>query len=314
MDNLYYKDSSWRKASKKKSYISIVTLVIVLFFIALLALLFFKIKIAFNNFSNSSLDNLYIELNDKQYETVYEKTKNLLIKKPLDVHILALHGFSSYYLSVEQSSSTISRDLLNESINSLRNAWYRIHDSEKPQIAYILGKAYYQKGYYYADLALKFLNISSNSKYHYEDLDEFRGLTALLLGDYQQSNDFFISSLSKKQSDLMLYSVSQNFFKMTDYEKSKQYLFEVLRLSLDDYLIIKAQNDLANIYILEKDFSLAYDEYQKILGKDPNNADAHYGLGVIYESQGDLVKARSEWRKSIKINPAHKEARIKLNI
>ena len=55
-------------------------------------------------------------------------------------------------------------------------------------------------------------------------------------------------------------------------------------------------------------------EFESILEKDPNSADAHYGLGVIYESLGDLIKARAEWRKTIKSNPIHVEARNKLNM
>ena len=39
-----------------------------------------------------------------------------------------------------------------------------------------------------------------------------------------------------------------------------------------------------------------------------NSADAHYGLGIIYEKKGDLVKARAEWRKTLKIDSNYEDA------
>ena len=44
------------------------------------------------------------------------------------------------------------------------------------------------------------------------------------------------------------------------------------------------------------------------------SADAHYGLGVVYELQGDMIKARAEWRKALKFDPLHIKTRAKLNL
>jgi hypothetical protein len=54
-----------------------------------------------------------------------------------------------------------------------------VSDSEKPQIAYVLGKAYYQRGYYYADLSMKYLDYAYKSGFRNDDLAEFRGFQRL---------------------------------------------------------------------------------------------------------------------------------------
>ena len=51
-----------------------------------------------------------------------------------------------------------------------------------------------------------------------------------------------------------------------------------------------------------------------ILEKDPDYADAYYGLGLIYEKEGDSAKARAEWRNVLKIQVNHQGAIKKLGL
>lgn len=261
-----------------------------------------------------SLKNVYDDWENRQYLAVYEATSSILAKRPLNGTVLALHGFASYYLSIEQTDSSASQDLLQETISSLRNAWYRVSERDKSQISYILGKAYYQRGFYYADLSMKYLDYAAASHILYDDLDEFRGLTAALLGDYEKSNSAFISALAKKPSDLLLFALSKNYIATKEYEKARQYLLETIRITNDDLLVMRCRYELGILFLTESKIDEARIEFESILEKDPNSADAHYGLGVIYESLGDLIKARAEWRKTIKSNPIHVEARNKLNM
>ena len=79
--------------------------------------------------------------------------------------------------------------------------------------------------------------------------------------------------------------------------------------------------------IFDRSFNYDYKEYFTInpdeeffkglygsIEKDVNSADAHYGIGLIHEMQGDMIKARYEWRSAIRLNPIHAETRAKLNI
>ena len=58
----------------------------------------------------------------------------------------------------------------------------------------------------------------------------------------------------------------------------------------------------------------AQKEYEAILVKDSSVADAYYGLGNIYEKLGDTAKARSEWRKTLKVQINHSGAISKLGL
>lgn len=285
-----------------------------IFAFILLLLIITTMQLKKKNAFLPSVSSLYKDWEQNDYLSVYEKSGLILNKRSLDGSVLALHGFASYYLFTQQIDSTIAQTYLVSAITNLRNAWYRVSESEKPQIAYVLGKAYYQKGFFYADLAMKYLEIAKQSDMKFDDLSEFYGLSASLLGDYNTSIEAFIDALSKQPSDLLLFTLAQNYLNLQNYEKAKQYFIETIRLTKDELLILKCRNMLGNVFLLELNYTDAANEFNTIIEKDPNFADAHYGLGVIYESQGDLIKARAEWRKAIRLNPVHPGARSKLNI
>jgi len=263
-------------------------------------------------FNVPSISSLYSDWNAGSYGAVYEHSGQILDKHPLDGAALAMHGFSGYYLFTEQTDPSIGQVYLSSSINSLRNAWYRVSDSEKPQIAYVLGKAYYQRGYYYADLSMKYLDYAYKAGFRNDDLAEFRGLAASLVGDYQTSVAAFTEALSSKPSDLLLFTLAKTYLKLNDAGKAKQYFYETGRMTQDELLQFKCKFEIGQILVAEGKYDEALSEFNTILEKTPNSADAHYGLGVLYETQGDLIKARAEWRKAVKADPVHAGARLKL--
>ena len=53
--------------------------------------------------------------------------------------------------------------------------------------------------------------------------------------------------------------------------------------------------------------------YNEIIAVNDNCADAHYGIGLVYEKQNNLIKARAEWRKTLKIQVNHPGALKKLS-
>ncbi|ULQ59987.1 tetratricopeptide repeat protein [Brucepastera parasyntrophica] len=261
-----------------------------------------------------SISSVYADWNNQDYESVYKNTSLILNKRPLDGEALALNGFAAYYMYVGQTEPSAAYMYLDSSITNLRKAWYRVSDTEKPQISYILGKAYYHRGHYYSDLAMKYLDYADSAGLQYDDLQEFRGLAAAQLGEYEIAIDAFTEALAKKPSDLLLYTIAQNYNNIGDIEKSKQYLLETIRTTNDEVLQLKCRYMLGEILFFEGDIEDAKKEFDLILEKDENSADAHYGLGVIYENQGDLVRARAEWRRAIRLNPVHPGARQKLNL
>ena len=70
----------------------------------------------------------------------------------------------------------------------------------------------------------------------------------------------------------------------------------------------------AQILFLEESYDEAFEIYNEIIAIDEDNADAYFGLGLIYEKKGDLVRARAQWRKVINVQINHSGAIQKLSL
>ena len=261
-----------------------------------------------------SMNTVYTDWEHNDYAEVYAKTAQILEKRPMDGTALALHGFAAYYLFAEQTDLSIGADYLTAAIVHLRRALYLTKDKDIPKIAYVLGKAYYQQGYYYADLAVKYLDEAYTGGIDASDLSEFRGMAASLLGDTDKAIEAFTQALAVNPSDFVLYAVAENYKKKGDIQNAKLYLFETIKKTGDAVLEVRCRNQLGLLFLEENKPEEALEHFNTVLEKDVNSADAHYGLGLIYEMQGDMIKARYEWRSAIRLNPIHAEPRAKLNI
>ena len=93
-----------------------------------------------------------------------------------------------------------------------------------------------------------------------------------------------------------------------------QYLFETIKKTGNAALEVRCRNQLGLLFLEENKPEEALAQFKLVLEKDVNSADAHYGIGLIHEMQGDMIKARYEWRSAIRLNPIHAETRAKLNI
>ena len=261
-----------------------------------------------------SLNTVYIDWENKDYAAVYEKTAVILERRPMDGTALALHGFAAYYLFAEQTDLSVGADYLTAAVVHLRRALYLTKEKDIPKIAYILGKAYYQQGYYYADLAVKYLDKAYTGGIKASDLAEFRGMAASLLGDTDKAIGAFTEALALNPSDLVLYAVAENYKRKGDVQNAKLYLFETIKKTGDAVLEVRCRNQLGLLFLEENKTAEALEQFDLVLEKDINSADAHYGIGLVHEKQGNMIKARYEWRQAIRLNPIHTETRAKLNI
>lgn len=265
-------------------------------------------------FQVPSMNSVYDNWANNDYAEVYAKTAQILEKRPMDGTALALHGFAAYYLFAEQTDLSVGADYLTAAVVHLRRALYLTKDKDIPKIAYILGKAYYQQGYYYADLAVKYLDQAYTGGINASDLSEFRGMAASLLGDTDKAIEAFTQALAVNPSDFVLYAVAENYKKKGDIQNAKLYLFETIKKTGDAVLEVRCRNQLGLLFLEENKPEDALEQFKLVLEKDVNSADAHYGIGLVHEMRGDMIKARYEWRSAIRLNPIHAETRAKLNI
>lgn len=250
------------------------------------------------------------------YAKVYEQGKLFLQKKPYNNTALAYYGYACFYLGVSQNDTFTAQEYFDECINNLRLAMYDASKSLLPQLQYMLGKAYFYKNtvttYYYADLVIKYLTLAKENGYQADDISEYLGLSYASLGMTYESISAFTEALIVRESDTLLLSIAEQYYKAGERNAAIQYLFRIINNSSNDDIILKSRLLLGNIYIDENLPDDAKEQFEKVLETDDNSAEAHYGLGLVYEKQENMVSARAEWRKTRKIQPNHAGAVKKL--
>ncbi|MCR4900622.1 MAG: tetratricopeptide repeat protein [Treponema sp.] len=304
--------------AKRKNHILrklLIVLGIVAFAAAIVFLSVFLVKSYTKN--KITLKTIKQSWNSYDYQMVYEQGKIFLQDKPYNNTALTYYGYACFYLAVSQIDNYRAQEYLDECINNLRLAMYDASKSLLPQLQYMLGKAYFYKNtvttYYYADLAIKYLNLAKQNGYVADDISEYLGLSYAALGMTYESISAFTEALIVRESDSLLLSIGEQYYKAGQIDAAKQYLFRIIDNSSNDEIILKCKLLLGNIYIDTDEIDKALEQFNDVIKTNDDSADAHYGLGLIYEKQENLVAARAEWRKVRKIQPNHAGALKKLS-
>lgn len=251
------------------------------------------------------------------YQKVYELCKAYLQNDTYNNTALTYYSYACFFLAQSQTDTQQAQTYLDECINNIRIAFYEADKALVPQLQYMLGRAYFYKNtitsHYYADLAVKYLLLAKENGYEADDIAEYLGLSYASLGMTMESIAAFTEALLVRESDTLLLAIAEQYYKANELNAAEQYLFRIVKNSDNEDIIIKSENLLGNIYIDKEDYAAAQTEFENVLKKNENSADAHYGIGVIYEKQGNIVKARSEWRKALKIQVNHPGALQKIS-
>lgn len=268
-------------------------------------------------FDGNSVVHLEKEWEKYDYQSVYDISSAILSEKPFHNAALTYKGFSAFFLSLSENSTDKSHELLDEAIVCIRLALQSAKTKMIPQLEYMLGKSYFFKNnissfHYYSDLAVEYLTKALEHGYEAPDIYEYLGLSYASLDMTMESISAFTKALLSRESDLLLLSIGEQYYKAGQTVAAEQYLFRISQDCRDEKITDKSHLLLGKIYTEQKKYGEAEKEFLSILEKRENSADAYYGLGVIYESKGDIVKARSFWRHALKVQSNHPESLKKL--
>lgn len=296
-------------AKRKNHFLknALITVGILLFVSCVISLGIFLVK----NFNKNKITIKTIKQSWEayDYQSVYEQGKLFLQEKPYNNTALTYYGYACFFLAVAQTDTFKTQEYLDESINNLRLAMYDARSSLLPQLQYMLGRAYFFKNsittYYYADLAIKYLTLARDNGYKADDISEYLGMSYASLGKTYESISAFTEALIVRESDSLLLSIAEQYYKAGELDASRQYLYRIINNSDNDEIILKSRLLLGNIFIDLDDLDNAIEQFKYVLSKNDNSADAHFGMGLIYEKQQNMVQARAEWRKVRKIQPNH---------
>jgi tetratricopeptide (TPR) repeat protein len=269
------------------------------------------------------------------YGEVFDLSGAELEKHPLDYFFLTTHGFAAYQLSLAQINNDDTRTYLDACIWSLRKALLIREGAKDGGVRYVLGKAYYAKGAGYADLAVKFLEEARELSYAAWDIPEYLGLAYAGIHDYRSSVAAVTLALNPPElsedgsgvsgenlpgdgpdypQDLLLLTIARSYLELGEGDAAKAYLWRCVETSRDADRIVTARLLLGEILANSDDRAGAEAQYLKILEEAGENAEAHFRLGELYAAGGDTTKARFEWRTALRIDPAHRQSRLRLNI
>ena len=253
---------------------------------------------------------------DYDYQKVYEQSFSFLQNAPYNNTVLTYYAYACFFLSQAQLDTQLGQEYLDEAINSLRIALYSANKSLVPQLQYMLGRAYFYKNtittHYYADLSIKYLLLAKENNYNEPDIPEYLGLSYAALGMTMESISALTEALLVRESDTLLLSIAEQYFNASEYTAAEQYLYRIIKNCENDDILLRSQILLGNIYINREEYDAALEEFNNVLKKNENSADSHYGIGVIYEKQGNIVKARAEWRQALKLQVNHADALKKM--
>ena len=302
--------SSGRKpGNRQKSVLTGILLgALLIAFLALLPTLYLRIR----DHSGNDRRQLRTYFEGGSFEESFLLSEEMLKARPLDAFLLTIHGFSSYQLGIAQINTFDTLTYINNAIWSLRKALLSSGSAQDGSLYYVLGKAYFYKGPDYADLAVNYLERARSTGFMAADIPEYLGLSHAALGDYRSSVIAFSQALGNP-SDLLLLSIAHSYTALEEYDLARAYLNRSLEISRDSNTINTARLNLANILTRTGHLEEAEIEYLVLIENNGENAEAHYQLGELYALQGDLTRARAEWRRAIRIDPAHGPARRRLN-
>ncbi len=242
-----------------------------------------------------------------------EMTRASLDLLPLDPFYLSFDGIAAYYMSSEKPEGDEKQSLLDEAVFSLRKAMASGGKLPvKAQVEYVLGKAYFQKGLPWYDLAAKYLAQSKEDGYAGKDSEQYLGLSYAGLQNHELAVKHFETALQQEPSDILMLSAAISYKELGNVEKMSELLSKAVASASDALIVQRARFMLGEMAMSDGEVAKAGTLYQSIVDTDPRSAEGWYRLGLVFEAQKDPIKARAAWRKATSIDPNHVEARKKL--
>ncbi|MCL2833007.1 MAG: hypothetical protein FWD78_07550 [Treponema sp.] len=248
------------------------------------------------------------------YEDIYKLSGEQLLRKPLDNFLLTIHGFAAYQIAIAQIDNFSMLSYIDNCIWSLRKALLSKDAKTDGSLFYVLGKAYYYKGAPYSDLAIKYLEKADETGYRENDIPEYLGLAYINIKDYRSSVAAFANALKTSISDVLLLSIANSYIALGEDDAAYAYLTRCAEISKDSGMIFSARLSMGDIQLRRGDYNGAEEQFITVNNDSGGNADACYRLGELYNSRGETVRARAEWRRAVQIDPAYMPARARLNM
>ena len=245
----------------------------------------------------------------KQYSQIIEYGNTVLDKNPMDRNTLIFTGYAYFYQGISILDMEERNICMEKAVVMLRKALLT-EGRDNIDVMYVLGKAYYHLGYYYCDLAVKYLSEALRKGCDSKDIYEYLGLAYSKLDMSDHAVENFEKALEVNPSDVLILTLAQEYIKIGNMDRAGYYLDKAgtdTAVLKEKKLILQGQR-----YLGLSEYDNAIECFNRVLELNPGSADAHYYIGEVYEVKGDMQKAKAQWRKAYNLNPDHHKAKLKL--
>jgi len=174
-----------------------------------------------------------------------------------------------------------------------------LSDPGNPGIHYLLAQLHFNRGQYQeASLELnKVLEVNTRNTTAYLQL----GLCHLNLGKIEQAEKEFEMIFLLTPEDIDSLSVIATAFKERgNLAKAREYIERAIALDGEN---LKLRLDYAETLELMQEDTKALQEFEFVIGRNPDNPQAFLGLGLFYLNRGNLEKGISSLEKSLSLSP-----------
>lgn len=250
---------------------------------------------------------------ENRYQELVDIAGSVLNTNPMEPEFLFLRAAANYYAAQQEVSFEEQTRAYNQVVTDLRRALLLPDHPRRDEINYLLGKTYYHKGYYYFDLALKYLEAAEERGYHQPDSFEYLGLVSAELGDLEAAIEYLRASHNENGRAIILITIAKLYIASEDYASAREYALRAFSDSMDSFEQEQSLLIAGEAYRAEGSWDLAEGIYHRLFELNDNSADAKFYLGEVYAARGDTVQARVYWREAYRINPRHPGAISRLN-
>ena len=159
----------------------------------------------------------------KQYSEIISYGSTVLEKNPMDRNTLIFTGYANFYQGISILDMEERAACMEKAVILLRQALLT-EGKENTDVMYVLGKAYYHLGFYYCDLAIKYLTEALNRGCDSKDIYEYLGLAYSKLDMSDHAVENFEKSMEVNPSDVLTLTLAQEYIKAGNFDKAGYYL------------------------------------------------------------------------------------------
>ena len=315
----YSPRAAWRRRSSGKARLLGAVLVIALVLAGLFVLVRKSGESPIGRMPpSSSSKSSVLELWQKSdWSAVIAACDKALTTNTLDSFYLGMRGLALFYGAMDQPEGGSRTSRIEMAIVSIRKAQASQDFSgrgrlPRGELEYVLSKAYFHKGQTTRDLAAKYMEASLSHGFTGKDAHEYLAMSYSSLGQADKSLVEFERAMKVNDSGFLKIAAAQEYASARRPQEAERLLLSAIGATKDVIAREKARLLLVGDYFTQSRLGEAEFLINAILAENPDSAEGHFRLGLLFQARGDPVHARAEWRKAVALDPMHTASRQKL--